>query len=329
MPDIKFIDLFAGIGGIRMAFEKNGYSCVFSNEINDHACEMYEANFGENPKGDITKLDEKKIPDFDVLVGGFPCQAFSVCGKQQGFNDTRGTLFFDICRILKEKSPYAFMLENVFNLVTHDKGNTFKVMKEKLSQLGYMVEYKILNARDFGVPQNRERIIIVGCKNKKFDFSMLQTNTISEMASFLDKKGDFEYLDENEYTLIDPSHIKRQSKSGLVFVGYRNKKMRTIGVRPGTEYLSRVHKMPNRIYSANGTHPTIASQETSGRYWIYTENKVRKLTLNEIYRFFGFPENFIRTGLTSKQYERIGNSVCVNMISAVAKEMKKQFFEEE
>ena len=327
--EVHFIDLFAGIGGIRLGFEKHGYKCVYSNEIDDHACEMYKANFGDNPKGDITMVNANDIPDFDVLVGGFPCQSFSICGKQKGFEDTRGTLFFDICRILKEKKPYAFMLENVFNLVTHDKGNTFKVMKQTLEELGYIVEYKVLNAKDFGVPQNRERIIIVGCKNKKFDFSKLKTDTVKSMREFLDKDGPFEYLKDDEYTILSDDLIKTQEKSGLRFAGYRNKKMRTKGVRPGTEHLSRVHKMPNRIYSELGVHPTIASQEKSGRFFIHTEGKVRKLTINECYRFFGFPDNFKKTGLLSKQYERIGNSVCVNMISAVAKEMMTQFFKEE
>lgn len=324
---IKFIDLFAGIGGIRLGFEKNGFECVYSNEIDEHACEMYEANFGVNPKGDVTKIDPKTLPYFDILVGGFPCQSFSICGKQKGFDDTRGTLFFDICRILEERHPKAFMLENVFNLVTHDRGNTFKKMLKCLYDLGYKVDYKVLNARNFGVPQNRDRIIIVGNNcGIKFDFSKLQMNTVSSMRSFLDENGNFEYLDKSEYTILEDKYIKRQEKSGLIFIGYRNKVMRVVGVRPGTEHLSRVHKMPNRIYSAEGTNPTIASQETSGRYWIYIDGKVRKLTISECYRFFGFPENFKRVGLISKQYERIGNSVCVNMIDAVAKEIKKQIF---
>ena len=324
----KFIDLFAGIGGIRLGFQNNGYKCIYSCEINEHACEMYKANFGDNPYGDVTKINENELPDFDVLCAGFPCQSFSICGKQKGFDDTRGTLFFDVCRILKAKKPYAFLLENVFNLVTHDNGNTLHTMIEKLNNLGYIVEYKILNAKDFGVPQNRERIIIVGCKDKKFDFSKVKTTPIYSMKDFLDKKGNFVYLDSNEYTILPQELVKRQKKSGLIFIGYRNKKIRTKGVRPNTEHLSRVHKMPNRIYSSNGIHPTIASQETSGRYFIYDNKKVRKLTINECYRFMGFPENFIKIGLVSKQYERIGNSVCINMISAVAKEMKKQFFGE-
>ena len=327
--DLKFIDLFSGIGGIRLAFERQGFKCVFSSEINEHACKMYEENFGENPYCDITKLDVKQIPDFDVLCAGFPCQAFSISGKQKGFyDDTRGTLFFDICRILEYKKPKAFVLENVQNLEKHDKGNTLRVMLHSLQKLGYSVQYRVLNARNFGVPQNRERIIIVGNRiNRFFDFDKLETNTITTMKPFLDKEGNFEYLDPKEYTIID--NYKKQEKSGLIFIGYRNKKMRTVGVRPGTENLSRVHKQPNRIYSSNGVHPTIASQETAGRYFIYDNNKVRKLTMNECYRFFGFPEEFKKIGSNANLYERIGNSVCVNMISEVAKQVKKQMFEGE
>ena len=186
---LKFIDLFAGIGGFRLGFENAGCKCVFSSEIDDHACEMYELNFGENPRCDITQLNPKDIPDFDILCAGFPCQAFSICGKQKGFYDeTRGTLFFDICRIIEEKKPKAFVLENVSNLEKHDSGRTLTVMLSVLSELGYTVVYKVLNARNFGVPQNRERIIIVGNLNGRvFDFTKLKTNTIETMKPFLDK----------------------------------------------------------------------------------------------------------------------------------------------
>lgn len=323
---IKFIDLFAGIGGIRLAFEREGYKCVFSSEINEHACAMYKENFNEDSYCDITKLDVHQIPDFDVLCAGFPCQAFSISGKQKGFyDDTRGTLFFDICRILEVKKPRAFLLENVKNLEKHDKGNTLRIMLESLHKLGYSVQYKILNAKDFNTPQNRERIIIVGNRiGKFFDFDKVKKNPVESMEKFLDKTGDFEYLKPNEYTIIDCG--KRQPSSGLIFIGYRNKKMRTIGVRPGTEHLSRVHKQPNRIYSIKGIHPTIASQETSGRYFIYDGSKVRKLTLNECYRFMGFPENFKKIGSKANLYERIGNSVCINMVEEVAKQIKTQIF---
>lgn len=326
---ITFVDLFAGIGGFRLGLEKENYKCVKSCENDPHACNMYRLNFNDNPSCDITKLDPKTLPDFDVLCAGFPCQAFSICGQRKGFYDeTRGTLFFDICRILEEKKPLAFILENVKNLVTHDKGKTMKVMLDSLESLGYTVSYKILNARDFNVPQNRERIILIGSlEGKIFNFDKLKTNRIESMKNFLDKEGNFTYLDSSEYTLLED--YKKQKKSGLIFIGYRNKKIRTKGVRPNTEHLSRVHKQPNRIYSSEGTHPTIPSTEISGRYWIYDDNKVRKLTINECYRFFGFPEDFKKVGSKSELYRRIGNSVCINMIQEIGKELKNQFFNED
>lgn len=322
---MKFIDLFAGIGGFRLGMEKAGFTCVFSAEIDQHASEMYIENYNENPKCDITKLDARSIPDFDVLCAGFPCQAFSISGKQKGFYDeTRGTLFFDICRILEEKKPRAFILENVKNLTTHDKGRTFAVMTSALSKLGYSVQYKVLNARDFGVPQNRERIVLVGNREgKTFNFGNIIEQPVTSMRPFLDKPdtSTFEYLDKSEYTLIDSKYIKRQEKSGLIFVGYRNKKTRSAGTRPNTEHLSRVHKQPNRIYSVDGIHPTLPSQESSGRFYIYDGVSVRKLTLDECFRFMGFPEDFHKIGNKSQLYNRIGNSICVNMVASVATEL--------
>ena len=230
---LKFIDLFSGIGGFRLGMESIGAECVFSSEIDSHAIEMYKENFGEDSDRDITKVKTNIIPNFDILCAGFPCQAFSISGKQKGFEDiTRGTLFFDICRILKEKKPKVFVLENVQNLEKHDKGNTLYVMINSLNQLGYAVSYEVLNAKNFGVPQNRERIVIVGNREGKiFDFSKLKENPTVSMLNFLDKEADFEYLNEDEYTLIDKKYIKKQKKSGLIFVGYRNKKIRTMDRR--------------------------------------------------------------------------------------------------
>lgn len=330
MNKIKFIDLFSGIGGFRLGLESIGAKCVFSAEVDEHAVNMYKENFGDNAYCDITKVNPKDIPDFDILCAGFPCQSFSVCGKQKGFYDNiRGTLFFDIYRILKEKKPKAFILENVKNLKTHDKGNTLFVMLKSLNEIGYAVSYKVLNAKDFGVPQNRERIIIIGnIEGKLFDFNRLNEKKIFSMKPFLDVEGNFEYLKPEEYTILDKKYIKYQEKSGLVFCGYRNKKIRKKGVREGTQHLSRVHKQPNRIYSSEGVHPTLASQEQSGRYWIYNENKVRKLTIRECFRFMGFPDNFKLIGSNSNLYQRIGNSICVNMVEAIAKEILNQFWRE-
>ena len=166
MADFKFIDLFAGIGGIRRPYQKLGGECVFSSEIDKFAIKTYEANWGETPSGDITQIEAKDIPNFDILLAGFPCQAFSIAGKRKGFDDTRGTMFFEVERILEYHKPKCFMLENVKGLLSHDKGNTFRVMRDILEKkLDYKIYYKVLNAKDFGVPQNRERIIIVGFKN--------------------------------------------------------------------------------------------------------------------------------------------------------------------
>jgi len=172
-PKFKFIDLFAGIGGIRMAFQNLGGKCVFTSEWDIYSKKTYDANFGEVPFGDITKIRENEIPEHDILLGGFPCQPFSIAGvskknalgRAHGFLDeTQGTLFFDVARIIKHKMPKAFMLENVKNLVSHDKGNTFKIIKKTLKELGYSIHFKVLDGQHF-VPQHRERIIIVGFNN--------------------------------------------------------------------------------------------------------------------------------------------------------------------
>lgn len=319
----KFIDLFAGIGGFRMGFENNGFECVFSSEKNKYCQEVYKDNFGEEPYGDITKIAPKDIPDFDLLLGGFPCQPFSISGKKLGFDDTRGTLFFNVCQIIQEKKPKVVVLENVKHLIHHDKKRTLTVILNSLKELGYNVSHQVLNSKDFGLPQNRERIFIIGCKNSFFDFNKLQKSPTPQLENFLDKKNSFEFLDKSEYTLID--NPKKQP-AGLIFVGYRNKNQWKKGVRPNTSHLSRVHRQPNRIYSVEGVHPTIPSQETSGRFFIYLPkmDMVRKLTLDECYRIMGFPSSFKRHSKTGEQYKQIGNSVAVSVIDAIAKQILEQ-----
>ena len=209
------IDLFAGIGGIRLGFYKTGkVNTIFSSEIDKFASQTYYANFGEVPYGDITKIAATRIPDHDILAGGFPCQAFSQAGKKLGFNDTRGTLFFDIARIIKKKKPSAFLLENVKNLKNHDKGKTFKIIINTLTNLNYHVTFSIIKAKDFGLPQNRERIYIVGFNKSKidnyYDFSFpspLNINT--KLGDILDDKVN------NKYTISDAlweGHKRRKAK---------------------------------------------------------------------------------------------------------------------
>lgn len=325
---IKFIDLFAGIGGFRMSFDSCGCQCVFSSEFNDACQRTYEINYGDKPQGDITKIDAQSIPDFDILCAGFPCQPFSICGKKQGFNDTRGTLFFDVCRIIQEKQPKVIVLENVKHLINHDGKRTFNVIISTLEELGYIVNYKILDSTKFGVAQCRERIIIVGVRDsKKFNFDDIHELPPVTIRDILDNEGEFEYLDKSEYTLLDPKYIHKQ-KTGLIFVGYRNKHIWTKGVRPNTEHLSRCHRQPNRIYSIDGTHPTIPSQETSGRFWIYIPEKdaVRKLTIKECYKLMGYPENFKIDSNRSNAYKQCGNSVVIPMVTELAKSIIRQYF---
>ncbi len=221
----KFIDLFAGIGGFRLGFEKPGFTCVFSSEIDTHAQEMYLANFGERPEGDIKKINIKIIPSFDVLLAGFPCQPFSIAGEKKGFNDIRGTLFFDIATIVEYHQPKVIVLENVKHFKNHDHGNTLKTVLKTLNQLGYTSSWTLLNAKDFGVPQNRERTIIIGCLDKiKFDFEQLEKKASKRLKDILENDQEkFEYLIEDEYTLINNP---KQQLSGIIFAGYRNKNIR-------------------------------------------------------------------------------------------------------
>ena len=324
---MKFIDLFAGIGGFRLAFEQVGYQCVYSCEINEACQKVYYCNFGELPEHDITAIIASKLPEFDVLTAGFPCQPFSISGRKKGFKDTRGTLFFYICKIIAAKQPAVIILENVKHLIHHQKGKTLETIIYSLEDLGYLVDYKILNAKDFGVPQHRERIIIIGTRHKKFDFNLIKKQkTVPKLRDFLDKNGNFEYLNPKEYTLIENP---RQQLSGLIFVGYRNKNIWKTGIRPNTEHLSRVHRQPNRIYSVDGVHPTLPSQETSGRFFIYIpeENAVRKLTIQECYKIMGFPNNFTIHPSLSEAYKQIGNSICVPLFNELAIQIKEQIFQ--
>jgi DNA (cytosine-5)-methyltransferase 1 len=320
----KYIDLFAGIGGFRIALDSSGGKCVYSSELNPSCREVYKANFGDDPAGDIKQADENSIPDHDVLAGGFPCQAFSIAGNKRGFEDTRGTLFFDVLRIAKAKKPKVVFLENVKNLVHHDKGRTLEVIKSSLEEQGYHFSHEVLNTADFGLAQNRERTIIVASKDKPFDFTPVKKKKFKKknIKDILENETS-ESLDPSTYTILEEGLLKRQ-KSGLIFAGYRNKPSRKSGVRPNTEHLSRVHKQPNRIYHVSGTHPTLSSQETAGRFWIYDGAKVRKLTIRECYSLQGFPKKFKISPNKGNAYRQVGNSVGIPLIKAITEEINRQ-----
>ena len=322
-PEFTFIDLFAGIGGFRIPLQNLGGKCVFTSEFNPHAQRAYEMNFGEVPFGDITSLDLDMVPDHNILCAGFPCQPFSISGRLKGFEDTRGTLIYHVFEIIERRRPEVVFLENVKHLLYHDERRTLKVILMHLRELGYVPSVEVLNASDFGVPQNRERLIIIAHRDKEFNFSKINKQPRPILRDFLEEEGEFEYLDE-PYTILD--EMTRQ-KSGLIFAGYRNKAIRKAGVRPGTIHLSRVHKQPNRIYSIDGVHPALPSQESSGRFWIYDNEEVRKLTIKECYRIMGFPDEYRFIESKAELYKQIGNSVAVPMIQAVAQQIIVQLLD--
>lgn len=295
----RFIDLFAGIGGIRIAFESVGGHCVFSSEFDADACKTYEANFGEHPSGDITKIDSKDIPDFDVLLGGFPCQAFSIIGKKEGFaNETCGTLFFDIERILKEKKPKAFMLENVRNLIAHDGGNTFKTIKEHLMALGYHVHAKVLNALDYGVPQKRERIIIVGFLGD-VDFSFPEPVSVEKrktLEDILESNVDAKYYVRDAIRESRLSRLKDKSYP-KPYISHEN------------------------MAGSITPHPYSSALRAGASANYILINDERRPTEREMLRIQGFPDTYKVVVTYGKVKKQCGNSVAVPVIIAVAKQM--------
>ena len=310
-----FIDLFAGIGGMRIAFEGAGGHCVYSSEWNKYSQQTYRANFGEQPEGDITQVDADSIPDHDVLVAGFPCQPFSIAGvsKKQslgratGFEDkTQGTLFFDVCRILKAKRPKAFMLENVKNLCSHDKGRTFKVILESLEELDYQVFYKIMDGQNF-VPQHRERILIVGFDRKRygrdcrFDFHITPADPKPVMRDILEENVSEKYTLSDKLWQYLQNYAAKHKAAGNGF-GY--------GIAP----LDGVSRTLSARYYKDGSEILI---EQSGK-------NPRRLTPRECARLQGFPDDFKIPVSDTQAYRQFGNSVVVPLMENVAQLIIKE-----
>lgn len=297
------IDLFAGIGGIRLGFEQafKDIECVFTSEIDKHAVQTYQANFGnEIVYGDITQIDEESIPDHDILLAGFPCQPFSQAGLKKGFTDTRGTLFFDIERILLAKRPRAFLLENVKQLKGHDKGRTLQVILEHLEQAGYKVFYDILKARDFGVPQNRERIYLVGFLDHSVEFEFPKPIGIETRV------GDIlEHQVDEKYTISDrlwAGHQRRKENNKLNGKGFGYGL-----VNENSEYTNTI----SARYYKDGSEILIEQKNKNPR----------KLTPREASRLQGFPKDFVIPVSDAQSYKQFGNSVCVPVIRAIAENM--------
>ena len=297
-----FIDLFAGIGGIRLPFTELGYSCVFSSEWDKHAQKTYLANYGEMPFGDICKESTKKfIPKkFDLLLAGFPCQAFSIMGKMKGFEDTRGTLFFEVASILKGSQPKAFLLENVKQLTTHDGGKTFKVILETLQDLGYHFKWAILNALDFGLPQKRERVIIIGFKDEglieEFDFNFEKEPY--NLANILEDSNQVESSLFASEKILEKRKEKTKGKNIFYPSVWHENKAGNISVLDHA-----------------------CALRTGASYNYLLINGIRRPSSRELLRFQGFPDNFKIVVSHSEIRRQTGNSVAVPMIRKIAEKI--------
>jgi DNA (cytosine-5)-methyltransferase 1 len=297
METIRYVDLFCGIGGFRIGFEQacNKFNlipeCVFSSDIDPYCQLVYEENFGEKPYGDITQIDAKNIPDHDILLGGFPCQPFSIIGQMKGFQDIRGTLFFDIARILKEKQPTAFILENVKQLVGHDKGRTLKTILKTLHKLGYHVNYSVLNALDYGLPHKRERIFLVGHKKPIFYRFPEPIRPFKPLVEILEKNVD------KKYYASEKIRNKRKQKHESAFdisIWHENKS--------------------GNICS----YPYSCALRAGASYNYLLVNGERRLTPREMLRLQGFPDTFKIVVSDMQVRRQTGNAVPVNLVREVS-----------
>lgn len=301
------IDLFAGIGGIRQGFQMNGGYTVYASEWDKFAQKTYRINYGEIPDGDITQVNENTIPNHDILLAGFPCQPFSQAGLKKGFNDTRGTLFFDVARILKAKRPKAFLLENVKTLKTNNNGKTISVILNTLNELGYYVPTpQILNAYHFGVPQHRERIIIIGFNKDylptnfdEFQYPIGKIDQTVKLGNILEKNVPDRFTISDKlyegHLLRKQNHRKKGNGFGFSLFNENSPYTNTISAR----------------YYKDGSEALIEQ----------INKNPRMLTPRECARLQGFPENFIIPVSNAQAYKQFGNSVCINVIDAVAKSM--------
>lgn len=329
MKQFKSIDLFAGVGGIRLGFDnafKSRIKTVFVSEIDEYAIKTYQSNFHDKFKivGDITTVSEDVVPSFDICLAGFPCQAFSLAGKRKGFEDDykgtcRGTLFLDVVRICEKHRPKVIFCENVKGLLLHDRGRTFRVIKKAFEQIGYRVFYKVLNSKNFGVPQNRERIYIV-CFRNDLDSSMFEfpasTNSNCKLKDILENAPiSSKYYLSDVYLSTLRNHKQRHKNKGNGF-GYQ---IRDLNGVSGAIVCGGMGRERNLIIDER-PHSMIPVTHIKGK--INSEN-IRKLTPREWARLQGFPDTFALPLSDTHLYKQMGNSVTVPVIQSIALQIKK------
>lgn len=315
---MRFIDLFSGIGGFRKSLESFNQECVFSSDNDKYACETYKNNFNEFPFNDIKKIDSKSIPDFEILCAGFPCQPFSMAGYRKGFNDPRGTLFFDIYRILEEKKPKIFILENVKGLISQDNGNSFKYIIDSLASkvngelfvsnsnlnLGYNLYWGVLNSLDFNIPQNRERVFIIGFKDHDIDFNFPKKE---------ERKKTLSSLLDNEPT------IKRISSLSRSYIDKYLRNRANFESIKDLEYLLAYEIRKSRVsFRFDNASPCLTTKMgTGGNNVPYLVNKDRFLTIKELLKIQGFPSNYKMSQSYTENLRQIGNSVSIPVVKKI------------
>ena len=321
LGNYEFIDLFAGIGGFHYALKSFGAKAAFASEIDKKAATVYETNHGLKPHGDITKIEAKTIPKHDILCGGFPCQAFSISGKQKGFEDTRGTLFFDIARIAHYHQPKILLLENVKNFVRHNDGKTLKTVISTLENLNYKVFYKVLNTSHFGLPQNRQRVYIVAFRNNFYNgnFEFPNKKIISSLQDILENNP----IDGKVINRPDMEIYKQFDVHKNIFgeIEFPNRPIQIGKVNKGGQ--------GERIYHALGHAITLSAHgggagSKTGLYQI--DNKIRKLSPRECARLQGFPEDFILPKSVSEAHRQFGNSVSIDVLQYIIEEVINMVF---
>lgn len=354
---MKYISLFCGIGGFDLALKRLGLECVYANDFDKYATQIYKQRLGGVDTRDITTVPTEEIPDHDLLVGGFPCQAFSIAGKRRGFDDTRGTLFFEIARILKDKQPKYFILENVKGLLSHDGGNTFKTIISTLTELGYDLQWQVLNSKNFGVPQNRERVFIIGNlrgEPRPEVFPVAESN--EQTYSDIKIAGSTNNSGRGERARV---YNVEGGVSALTATDYKQpKQIKVVGTLESDGWEKR-HEQTRRVHGIDGISPTIptgmgggvmtkvaipvltpdrAEKRQNGRrfkedgdpsftltgqdkHGVSDGVKIRRLTPLECERLQGFPDGWTEGVSDTQRYKCLGNAVTVNVVEYIASKL--------
>jgi DNA (cytosine-5)-methyltransferase 1 len=316
--EFRMADLCSGIGGMTLAFRQAGYRCVFASEIDEAACDTFEANHGFRPAGDLAGIDPDKVPDHEVCVAGLPCQPHSVAGRRIGHDDPRSHVLYHLLRLLARKQPPAVLVENVPGLANQDGGRALRLIRESLRALGSRVSWRVLRACDAGAAQVRARLFLVGSRGRRFDFDGLRNRPPGRIADFLDPDGRHGWLRPEQYVLLGRP---RRSRFGLLFVGHMRSRTRR---RPqGDASRPWTHDLYRQIYAAAGLGPTLTASSNS-RYLVEVGGRVRRITLDECRRLMGFPDSLRMCRGMEEAHAQLGNSVYVPLVQELAARIKEQ-----